>query len=546
MKQILSFLLFLLPALAFAQWPAAPNKIRLGNQTTGDGLIVRTDSIPDWTPADRNNAWLAFDTVANLLYFYEGGTWQEYASGGGGGVQYSDSLTTFVTPTQLSDSIVAIPTIYTADGTLTGNRTINGDNNFIFLLGGFFSTVDSLFYAQNSAPGFIPTGVNYTLTSFSSEIPAGITVNNFSDYATATAYYNNAPFSSLQSRVGADSSAVTVGNGNIFLTADTLDATNVTTFLGFPIGGGGVQYSDSLTVFVTPTMLADTAAAIRGDFPTDTNLANTDLVNGSVYRTYTIPNTHTLDFIDQGGGNNFLARFSNRGFLTADKPTLLLQIRDSVSTNFSNLLLTPDSVDLFANKLKLKMPPLDATPTRLLTIDPSTREVKYVLKDSIGGSGGPANLAYTGTADVIELDAGGTPVFIAEGSGVDVTQSGDTLTITGKGTRFVQDSITGATLTIDLNEAPTAIISLKMTSATSVTLTISNPYGFLTDATAPTYEGETGVYTFRFWGISGTDNVTWPANFYDMNGTALGTDALTAGTAYTCYYDPIANEYYCK
>ena len=98
MKHIL-FLLFFLPVLAYAQFPASPNKIRLGNQTTADGLVVRTAASPSWTPSSINNAWLAFDTVAVKLYYYDGGTWNEYT---GGSVNIGNT-----------------------DLTLTGNRRLN-------------------------------------------------------------------------------------------------------------------------------------------------------------------------------------------------------------------------------------------------------------------------------------------------------------------------------------------------------------------------------------------------------------------------------------
>jgi hypothetical protein len=80
MKHIL-FLLLFLPVLAYAQFPANPNKIRLGNQTTADGLVVRTAAPPSWTPSSINNAWLAFDTVAVKLYYYDAGMWNEYTGG---------------------------------------------------------------------------------------------------------------------------------------------------------------------------------------------------------------------------------------------------------------------------------------------------------------------------------------------------------------------------------------------------------------------------------------------------------------------------------
>lgn len=98
MKHIL-FLLLFLPVLAYAQFPANPNKIRLGNQTTGDGLVVRTAASPSWTPSTINNAWLAFDTVAVKLYYYDDSAWNEYT---GGSVNIGNT-----------------------DLTLTGNRRLN-------------------------------------------------------------------------------------------------------------------------------------------------------------------------------------------------------------------------------------------------------------------------------------------------------------------------------------------------------------------------------------------------------------------------------------
>ena len=130
----------------------------------------------------------------------------------------------------------------------------------------------------------------------------------------------------------------------------------------------------------------------------------------------------------------------------------------------------------------------------------------------------------------------------------------DTLSISGSGTilrtpgpGFLRDSITGAALTINLKSYNQAIVEIRMESCTSTTLTVTNPWSSTDiDATYPTFEGEAGVYTFHFLGVSGTDNITWPADFLDMNGTALGTDALTTGTAYTCYRNPVSGKYYCK
>jgi hypothetical protein len=71
---ILLFAVFTASA-AFAQYPNAPNKMRLGAQTTGDGLIYRHAGEPSWTPTGLNNAWLSIDTLTGDLYAYRDGTW---------------------------------------------------------------------------------------------------------------------------------------------------------------------------------------------------------------------------------------------------------------------------------------------------------------------------------------------------------------------------------------------------------------------------------------------------------------------------------------
>jgi hypothetical protein len=71
---ILLFAVFTASA-AFAQYPNAPNKMRLGAQTTGNGLIFRHAGEPSWTPTGLNNAWLSIDTLTGDLYAYRDGNW---------------------------------------------------------------------------------------------------------------------------------------------------------------------------------------------------------------------------------------------------------------------------------------------------------------------------------------------------------------------------------------------------------------------------------------------------------------------------------------
>jgi hypothetical protein len=77
MKQLLSLFLFLLPCLAWAQYPSNGNqKITLGEQTTADGLIYRgvladTGII---TPLSDTSAYIILDTVNHRFYNYNRAT----------------------------------------------------------------------------------------------------------------------------------------------------------------------------------------------------------------------------------------------------------------------------------------------------------------------------------------------------------------------------------------------------------------------------------------------------------------------------------------
>jgi hypothetical protein len=77
MKQLLPLFLFLLPCLAWAQYPSNGNqKITLGEQTTADGLIYRgvladTGII---TPSSDTSAYIILDTVNNRFFHYKRNT----------------------------------------------------------------------------------------------------------------------------------------------------------------------------------------------------------------------------------------------------------------------------------------------------------------------------------------------------------------------------------------------------------------------------------------------------------------------------------------
>ena len=103
-----SFLLFssFLCLQAIAQYPATGNKMRLGWQTTGDGLVYR-GAIGDTAtldPSGLNNAWMLLDTANGNLYAYRAKAWRLVSGGGGGGglTMPFDSVTFNVNETDAS------------------------------------------------------------------------------------------------------------------------------------------------------------------------------------------------------------------------------------------------------------------------------------------------------------------------------------------------------------------------------------------------------------------------------------------------------------
>jgi hypothetical protein len=77
MKQLIPLFLFLLPCLAWAQYPSNGNqKITLGEQTTADGLIWRgvasTDTVRK--PSIDTMAYMVLDTTTNIIWHYKKAT----------------------------------------------------------------------------------------------------------------------------------------------------------------------------------------------------------------------------------------------------------------------------------------------------------------------------------------------------------------------------------------------------------------------------------------------------------------------------------------
>jgi hypothetical protein len=77
MKQLLPLFLFLLPCIAWAQYPSNGNqKITLGEQTTADGLIYRGVAATDTVrkPSIDTMAYMVLDTTTNIMWHYKKAT----------------------------------------------------------------------------------------------------------------------------------------------------------------------------------------------------------------------------------------------------------------------------------------------------------------------------------------------------------------------------------------------------------------------------------------------------------------------------------------
>jgi hypothetical protein len=147
MKQLLFLFLFLLPCLAWAQYPSNGNqKITLGEQTTADGLIWRgvLSDTGIITPSSDTSAYIILDTVNNRFFHYKRNTNVWSIAGGSdtsliayvntydnqivnGAKTFTSSLTT--TKLNVTDSIQANTGVYKINTTTVG---LNVDNTTPF------------------------------------------------------------------------------------------------------------------------------------------------------------------------------------------------------------------------------------------------------------------------------------------------------------------------------------------------------------------------------------------------------------------------------
>jgi hypothetical protein len=134
MKQLLPFFLFLLPCLAWAQYPSNGNqKITLGEQTTADGLIFRGVAADTTLTAKSDTAaYFVLDTVNINLYTYKasatGRKWRQLGADTAAiayvntyGTQTVNGAKTFSSATTFSSTATATKFIPQSGGSASGN-----------------------------------------------------------------------------------------------------------------------------------------------------------------------------------------------------------------------------------------------------------------------------------------------------------------------------------------------------------------------------------------------------------------------------------------
>ena len=185
MKQLLSLFLFLLPCLAWAQYPSNGNqKITLGEQTTADGLIYRGVAATDTVrkPSIDTMAYMVLDTTTNIIWHYKKATSNAWLRVGG-------SISSGVTGTlPVANGGTGITSLGTGVATFLGTPSSanlasavtneTGSGNLVFATQPVFTNTIGIGGATASTSG---SGITFPATQ-----SASTNVNTLDDYEEGT------------------------------------------------------------------------------------------------------------------------------------------------------------------------------------------------------------------------------------------------------------------------------------------------------------------------------------------------------------------------
>jgi len=313
MKNILFFLLLLLlPLAACAQFPNSPNKIRLGNQTTGLGLVHPSGGVPSWTPTTINNAWAAMDTTSGALYAYFAGQWNALSGSDGNG---------FFTVGNNNDTL-RVEVAYIAPGAgftirdTSGLAQISLNENQAALVAGnsYVQAIKSLGYLLMQGDSLLfNTGGSF-----------GTAGQVMTATGSGGAFWQDAQeIDSLTTSNDTLFLYTSAGTFFVVLPPGSTEVADSLTILGD--GTGGDPFRVDTTLLATLSVLQDTASAIRGDYPASiyTDSGTVAPINDMLVRlrpdtTFSIAHTNKAGFEnmwdDYDAGATFRGFYSSPGY----------------------------------------------------------------------------------------------------------------------------------------------------------------------------------------------------------------------------------------
>ena len=164
MKQLIPIFIFLLPCLAWAQYPSNGNqKITLGEQSTADGLVFRgvANDTNIITPLSDTSAYIILDTINSKFYHYNRTTtFWSLAGGGvasvsritftGSGSGFTSTVTDSTTNPKITINVPSATSL-TSGVVTTSGQTFKGTKTFS---DGIFTGGLGLFGPQFSSDGY--------------------------------------------------------------------------------------------------------------------------------------------------------------------------------------------------------------------------------------------------------------------------------------------------------------------------------------------------------------------------------------------------------